>query len=134
MDQHNKSSLKIAQYLTTNPFVTQVNHPGLESHPSHALAIRQASGHSGIMSFCIKGGLEEVCKFLDNLKIIHLAASLGGVETLAASPRLMVHDMISQERRDKMGISDSLIRLAVGIESTDDLIADIEQALKATFA
>lgn len=133
MEKHHENSLKIARYLETNKFVTKVNHPGLETHPSHALSIRQATGHSGIMSFCIKGGLPEVRRFIDHLKVIKLAASLGGVETLVASPALMIHDMITQEKRDSMGITDCMIRLAVGIESANDLISDIEQALKATY-
>lgn len=134
MDQHHKNSLKIARFLETHPFVTKVNHPGLESHPYHKLAIRQATGHSGIMSFAIKGGIPEVTKFFDYLKIIILAASLGGVETLVASPTLMIHDMISKEKRDMMGITDSLIRLSVGIERAEDLIDDIDQALKKVYA
>lgn len=133
MEQHHKSSMKIAQFLDKNSFVTKVNHPGLASHPNHELAVRQASGHSGLMSFCIKGGLKEVDKFVDNLKLIQLAPSLGGVESLVAVPVLMTHYMISQEKRDKMGITDSLIRLSVGIENADDLISDIEQALKTTY-
>lgn len=133
MEQHHKSSMKIAQFLEKNSFVTKVNHPGLASHPNHELAVRQASGHSGLMSFCIKGGLKEVDKFVDNLKLIQLAPSLGGVESLVAVPVQMTHYMISQEKRDKMGITDSLIRLSVGIENADDLISDIEQALKTTY-
>lgn len=133
MKQHNKNSFKIAQYLEGSPFVTKVNHPGLESHPSHALAIRQAKGHSGIMSFSISGGLNEVRQFVNKLQIIHLATSLGGVETLVASPALMTHDMITEEKRQKMGITDNLIRLSVGIENANDLINDIRQALQAVY-
>lgn len=133
MEQHHKNSTKIAQFLEKNSYVTKVNHPGLASHPNHELAVRQASGHSGLMSFCIKGGLKEVNKFIDNLKLIQLAPSLGGVETLIAVPVLMTHYMISKEKRDKIGITDSLIRLSVGIEKAEDLISDIEQALKATY-
>lgn len=130
MEQHWKNSLKIAKYLEENPYVTKVNHPGLESHPSHKLAMKQASGHSGIMSFCIKGGIADVEEFMGNLKLIQLATSLGGVETLVASPALMTHEMISKEKREAMGITDSLIRMSVGIENADDLINDLEQALR----
>lgn len=133
MDQHNQNSLKIAQYLEGSPFVTKVNHPGLESHPSHALAIKQARGHSGIMSFSIRGGLNEVREFVNQLQIVHLATSLGGVETLVASPALMTHDMIAEEKREKMGITDNLIRLSVGIENANDLINDLRQALEAVY-
>lgn len=133
MEQHNKNSMKIAQFLEKSPFVTKVNHPGLVSHPSHKVAIKQATGHSGIMSFCVQGGLKEAQTFMSHLKLIQLAVSLGGVETLVALPALMTHDMITQEKRDRMGVTDSLIRLSVGIESADDLIRDMEQALEATY-
>lgn len=133
MEQHHKNSIKIARYLEKSPYVTQVNHPGLESHPYHELAVKQSKGHSGIMSFAIRGGIAEVEDFISQLKVILLAPSFGGVESLVASPTLMTHDMIGQEKRDKMGITDSLIRLAVGIESADDLISDIEQALQAVY-
>lgn len=133
MDQHHKNSTKVARYLETRPYVLKVNHPGLESHPSHKLALRQSTGHSGIMSFCIKGGLEEVKKFMANLKLIHVAPSLGGTETLVGSPALMSHTMISKEQREAMGITDSLVRLSVGIENADDLIDDIEQALQKVY-
>lgn len=133
MEQHHKNSMKIAHYLSAHPCVTQVNHPGLESHPGHALATQQASGHSGIMSFSLRGGIAEVKEFMGHLQLIQTAASLGGVETLVASPALMTHDMITQEKRDLMGITDSMIRLSVGIESGDDLIRDISQALSATY-
>ena len=133
MQKHYENALKIAKYLEKNPFITKVNHPMLESHPSYQLAKRQTKGHSGIMSFCIRGGKKEATKFMDHLKVIQLAPSLGGVESLVASPVLMTHYMITQEKRDQMGITDSLIRLAVGIESVDDLISDLEQALRATY-
>lgn len=133
MEQHHKNSIKIAKYLDKNPHVTKVNHPGLESHPSHELAMKQARGHSGIMSFCIRGGIDEVQKFMANLELVQLATSLGGVETLVACPALMTHEMISKEKREAMGITDSLIRMSVGIENADDLIADIEKALKKVY-
>lgn len=133
MQQHDKNALKIAKFLEKSAFVTKVNHTGLESHPNYEITQRQTSGNCGIMSFTIRGGIEEVKKFLAQLKVIQLAGSVGGVETLVASPALMTHDTISQEERDKMGISDTLIRLTVGIENADDLIRDLEQALKAVY-
>lgn len=133
MDEHHKNSLKIAKYLETNPYVLKVNHPGLESHPSHELAVRQSTGHSGIMSFCIRGGLKEVERFICGLKLIPVAPSLGGAESLVGSPALMSHVMISKAKREAMGITDSLVRLSVGIENANDLIGDIEQALQKAY-
>lgn len=133
MEQHSKNSLAIAKYLEKSEFVTKVHHPWLESDASYQLTKKQTTGHSGLMSFCLKGGLKEVTKFMESLKLIQMAASLGSVETLIVSPALMSHYMISQEKRDQMGITDSLIRLSVGVEKVEDLIGDIEQALKATY-
>lgn len=130
MKEHEKNSLKIAEYLESQPKVKKVNYPGLRSHPQHDLAKRQMSGFSGMLSFEIKGGLRESKKFLSALKIFALAESLGGVESLIEHPALMTHASVTKEHREKIGISDSLIRVSVGIENTEDLIDDLENAFK----
>ncbi|XP_059617217.1 cystathionine gamma-lyase [Phlebotomus argentipes] len=131
MEQHHKSSLKVAQHLEKSPYVVKVLHPALPSHPQHKLALRQCYGHSGIMSFYIKGGLEQSKAFFKNLKVFTLAESLGGYESLAELPAIMTHASVPAEQREKVGITDSLIRLSVGLENVEDLIEDLDQALKA---
>lgn len=133
MDQHHKSSLKIAEFLEQHEHVAKVFHPGMPSHPQHKLALKQCYGHSGIMSFEIKGGLKETDVFFANLKLFCLAASLGGPESLACHPARMTHDTVSVEQRKRMGVTDALIRISVGLESVDELIHDLDQALNTTF-
>ncbi|XP_074640949.1 cystathionine gamma-lyase-like [Tubulanus polymorphus] len=130
MKEHMKNGMEVAQALLKNPRVEKVIHPGLPSHPQHELAKRQTRGHSGMITFFLKGGLEESKKFLKSLKIFTLAESLGGYESLAELPSIMTHASVPPEQRAVLGISDNLIRLSVGIEDSDDLIADIEQALE----
>lgn len=130
MKQHEQNALGIADYLDRHARVKKVNYPGLRSHPQHALARKQASGYGGMLSFEINGGLEEAQKFLGNLKIFALAESLGGVESLIEHPALMTHASIPQEEREKIGITDSLIRMSVGIENVEDLIEDLDQAFR----
>lgn len=129
MKQHSSSALTLAKFLETHPKVTKVLHPGLPSHPQHALFKRQTSGHSGMISFYIQGGLEESKKFLNNLKIFTLAESLGGYESLAELPSIMTHASVPEEQRKILQINDSLIRLSVGLEEVEDLINDVNQAL-----
>lgn len=131
MEQHSKNSLAIGKYLESHSFVEKVLHPGLPSHPQHKIALRQTYGHSGIMSFYIKGGLEASKKFLKALKVFTLAESLGGYESLAELPSIMTHASVPIEDRQKLGITDSLVRLSVGLEDVGDLIEDIRQALEA---
>lgn len=131
MKEHMKNGLAVARFLEKHPLVTKVIHPGLPSHPQHELAKRQMRGYSGMVTFLIKGGLDESTKFLQNLKIFTLAESLGGFESLAELPSVMTHASVPPEEREKLGISDSLIRLSVGIEDEEDLIADLDFALKA---
>ncbi|CAD7091236.1 unnamed protein product [Hermetia illucens] len=131
MQQHSKNSIAVANYLEKHPFVKSVLHPGLESHPQHQIVLKQTYGHSGIMSFYIKGGLEESKKFLKALKVFILAESLGGYESLAELPSIMTHASVPADERLRLGITDSLIRLSVGLEDIEDLIQDLEQALKA---
>ncbi|KAK4875299.1 hypothetical protein RN001_011721 [Aquatica leii] len=129
MKQHSASSLTLAKYLETHPKVTKVIHPGLVSHPQHELFKQQTSGHSGMISFYIRGGLKESEKFLSNLKLFTLAESLGGYESLAELPSVMTHASVPKEDREKLGITDSLIRLSVGLEDVEDLIQDVNEAL-----
>lgn len=132
MEQHSKSSLIVAKYLESHQFVEKVLHPGLPSHPQHELALRQTYGHSGIMSFYIKGGLNESKKFLQSIKVFTLAESLGGYESLAELPSVMTHASVPEDQRKKLGIWDNLIRLSVGLEDVQDLLEDLETALQAS--
>jgi len=130
MERHCENAMRIAKYLESHPKVKKVYYPGLKSHPQYDLAKRQMSGFGGMLSFEIKGGLREARKFLGNLQIFALAESLGGVESLIEHPALMTHASVPKEEREKIGISDSLIRVSVGIEDVDDLIRDLEQGFK----
>lgn len=130
MEKHNENAIKIAEYLNSHPKVKKVNYPGLKNHPQYELAKKQMSGFGGILSFEIKGGLKEAKTFLENLKIFSLAESLGGVESLIEHPALMTHASIPKEEREKIGITDSLIRVSVGIENITDLIEDLDDAFK----
>lgn len=130
MERHFKNSIAVARYLETNPKVVKTIHPGLPSHPQHELAKKQTFGHSGIMSFVIKSAtLEKSTKFLQALKVFILAESLGGYESLAELPVIMTHASVPEEQRKILGIDEGLIRISVGLEDTQDLINDLEQAL-----
>jgi cystathionine gamma-lyase len=130
MRQSSESALAIAGWLERHPRVERVLYPGLPSHPQHALARRQmAAGGSGIVTFFLKGGLPESRRFLERVELFTLAESLGGVESLVDHPAIMTHASVPPETRAKLGISDSLVRLSIGIEDTADLVADLEQAL-----
>jgi cystathionine gamma-lyase len=130
MRQTSESSLAISQWLEKHSNVTRVLYPGLPSHPQYELAKRQMkNGSSGIVSFFVKGGLDETRRFLERLRIFTIAESLGGVESLVDHPALMTHASIPAENRKALGIDDSLVRLSVGIEDVEDLIADLSEAL-----
>ena len=129
MERHCKNALLLAQELTNHKKIDNVIYPGLDSHPQHELAKKQMNGFGGIISIEISGGLDASREFLEKTKIFSLAESLGGVESLIEHPALMTHASISEEVREKIGISDGLIRLSVGIESIEDLIDDLNQAL-----
>jgi cystathionine gamma-lyase len=129
MEAHNRNALTLARWLLAHPKVEAVLHPGLESHPQHKLAAKQARGFGGTFSFRIKGGQEEAFRFLANLKLFILAESLGGVESLIEHPWTMTHVSMPEDVRKASGITENLIRISVGIEHTDDLVADLEQAL-----
>jgi cystathionine gamma-lyase len=130
MQRHGESALKIARYLEDHPKVERVLYPGLCSHPGHELMGRQASGYGGMLTFFLKGGLDEARRFLEAVQIFTLAESLGGVESLIEHPAIMTHASIPAEKRGEIGITDNLIRVSVGIEGVEDLIADLEQALE----
>ncbi len=130
IQQQNASALKIARFLQSHPFVESVFYPGLESHEGHNIAARQMRGFGGVLSFTLKGDdFDRVRAFLPRLKLAHLAANLGAVETVAGPPATTSHVECTREERAAMGIPETLIRYSVGIEDTDDLIADLTQAL-----
>jgi len=129
MERHNSNGMQVARYLEKHPKVKKVHYPGLPSHPQHSsIAKRQMKGFGGVVSFEIDGDFKTTVKFVDNLKLCFLAASLGGAETLATQPVTCSHYFISAEDRKKAGITDQLVRLALGIEDPEDIIADLEQA------
>ena len=130
MQRHCESALAIAQWLSTHAKVEKVFYPGLVSHPQHALAKTQMNGFGGMVTVILKGDLEQSLRFLENVKIFVCAESLGGVESLAEHPAIMTHASIPAHIRKQLGISDSLVRLSVGVEDLEDLKADIEQALR----
>jgi cystathionine gamma-synthase len=131
IERQNASAMKIAHYLKAHPKVSDVFYPGLETHPGHEIAKQQMRGFGGILSFSLKGDYESVKKFLPSLKLVHLAASLGSVSTLAGPPRTTSHVELTQEQRALLGIPESLIRYSVGIENVNDLLQDLDQALAA---
>ncbi|HEX7803317.1 MAG TPA: O-succinylhomoserine (thiol)-lyase [Pseudoxanthomonas sp.] len=126
---HQENATAIATLLDEHPVVSKVYFPGLASHPGHALAARQQKGFGAMLSVELQGGEAAVRAFVDGLKYFTLAESLGGVESLIAHPATMTHAAMTAEARAKAGISDGLLRLSIGIESTDDLVADLSQAL-----
>jgi cystathionine beta-lyase/cystathionine gamma-synthase len=128
MLQHNANGLVVARHLDTHPKVQRVLYPGLASHPQHEIARRQQKGPGGMLSFDL-GSLEAARRLLNHVKLCALAESLGGVESLISLPALMTHASMPQEVRERVGITDGLVRLSVGIEDADDIIADLDQAL-----
>ncbi len=129
MQQHNANGMALATFLEQHPRVRRVYYPGLPSHPCHAVAKRQMRGFGGVVSFEIDGSLEQTSAFIDALRLPYIAPSLGGVESLVEQPALMSYYELASDERRKLGIADSLVRYAAGIEDTDDLIADADQAL-----
>jgi cystathionine gamma-lyase/cystathionine beta-lyase/cystathionine gamma-lyase/homocysteine desulfhydrase len=128
MERHNANAMVLAEYLATHPKVRQVHYPGLTSHPQHDLAKCQMRGFGGLISFQL-GSLERARALLNNVRLMALAESLGGVETLISHPATMTHASVPPERRAQIGITDDLVRVSVGIEDVDDLKEDLEQAL-----
>lgn len=131
MAEHTKNATQIAHFLDKHPKVQKVVYPGLPSHPQHEVAKRQMKGFGGMITFYLKGGLDESRVFLQSLKIFALAESLGAVESLAEHPALMTHASVPAENRRELGIDDNLVRLSVGIEEVEDLVADLSHALDA---
>ncbi|MXN91357.1 cystathionine gamma-synthase [Flavobacterium sp. Sd200] len=131
MQRHCENGAKVAAYLNNHPKVKAVYYPGLESHPQHEIAQKQMKGgFGGMVSFTFTSGYKkDAITFLENLEVFTLAESLGGVESLANHPALMTHASIPAEKRAEIGITDDMVRLSVGVEDADDLIADIEHAL-----
>ena len=129
MQRHVQSASAIAEWLEADSRVESVLYPGLKSHPQHTLASSQMTGSGGIVTFFIKGGIDNARRFLENTELFALAESLGGVESLVDHPGIMTHASVPPARRKELGISDQLIRLSVGIEDLDDLLADLDYAL-----
>lgn len=131
MEEHNRNALAIAHWLEAHPKVKSVLHPGLLSHPQYELAKRQTAGSGGTFSFRVQGGRDEAFRFLNALRLFTLAESLGGVESLIEHPRTMTHLSVPPTVLDRMGIGEDVIRISVGMEDRDDLVADLESALTA---
>ncbi|MEN6535180.1 MAG: PLP-dependent aspartate aminotransferase family protein [Bryobacteraceae bacterium] len=129
MEEHNRNSLALAHWLEKHPKIAAVLHPGLESHPQHELALRQTTGFGGTFSFRVRGSEAAAMRMLGKVKIFTLAESLGGVESLIEHPVTMTHASIPPDVREQMGITPDLIRVSVGLEDVQDLIADMDQAL-----
>ena len=130
MKAHGENALAVAKFLEGHPAVEKVIYPGLESHPDHELAMRQQGGNAGgIVSMVIKGGLDDARRVLERTELFALAESLGGVESLINHPAIMTHASLPEDKRAALGITDTLIRLSVGVEDVDDLIAELEYAL-----
>lgn len=130
MERHCQNAKRVAEFLNGHPNVDNVYWPGLEEHPNHSVAVKQMDGFGGMVSFEVKGGrAEDAISVLEKLKIFTLAESLGGVESLSGHPASMTHASIPKDVREKAGLKDSLIRLSVGIEDADDMLADLAQAL-----
>tara|TARA_Y100001970_G_scaffold288642_1_gene416543 strand:+ start:2491 stop:3651 length:1161 start_codon:yes stop_codon:yes gene_type:complete len=129
MDKHNSNAMIISEYLNNHPKINKVRYPGLKNDPNHNIAKSQMKGFGGIISIDLKTNLKGTLKFLENIEIFTLAESLGGVESLIEHPAIMTHASIDKHIREELGISDSLIRLSVGIEDVEDLISSLDRAL-----
>jgi cystathionine beta-lyase/cystathionine gamma-synthase len=128
MEAHDRNGRIVANFLAEHPKVQKVYYPGLSGHPQHDLARRQQTGFGGMVSF-ETGNLENAKAVLENVKLCTLGESLGGVETLISHPATMTHASVPVETRSKLGITDGLVRISVGIEDVEDIIADLDQAL-----
>lgn len=130
IERHNQNGLEIARHLADHPRVRRVYYPGLPDHPGHEIARRQMSGYGGVLAFELDATREETARFVEALELAYLAPSLGGVETLVSQPAMTSHRFLTPEERAAQGISDSLVRLALGIEDAADLIHDLDRALE----
>jgi cystathionine gamma-synthase len=131
VQRQNASALAIARALEADPRIERVFYPMLESHPSHAIARTQMQGGGGVVSFIVKGGRAAASRLIDAVKLPKIAASLGGVESLIEQPAIMSYSELSEEQLAAIGIDPALVRMAVGVEETADLLLDLEQALRA---
>ena len=129
MERHGSNAQKIAEMLAAHPQVEKVYYPGLQQHPDHAIAKKQMNGFGGMITFVVHGGLPKAKEILSKVKLFALAESLGGVESLIEHPAIMTHASVPVEQRIKLGISDGLLRISVGIEDINDLLSDLKQAL-----
>lgn len=132
MDRHNDNARIVSEHLAKQPKVEKINYPGLPDHPQRAIVKRQMRGSGGMLSFQLRGGFNQIKKFLKTLRVFTVAESLGGVESLIEHPASMTHASVPRERRLKLGISDNLIRVSVGIEDIEDLVQDLDRGFKAT--
>lgn len=130
MRQHAENAMTVARFLAEHPRVAKVYYPGLPTHPDHELAKRQMSGFGGMVSFQLKGSYEDMTRLVRRFKVFALAESLGGVESLACHPASMTHAAIPREIREARGLTDTLLRLSIGIEDVEDLVGDLEQVLR----
>ena len=130
VEQQNRTGQRVAEFLAAHPAVEQVWYPGLESHPGHEIAARQMSGYGGLLSFTIRGDRQATFAFIDALRIPFLSPSLGGTESLVLHPAVFAYYDCTPQQREELGMVDNLVRLALGIEDAEDLVADLDQALK----
>ncbi len=131
MERHAQNAMRLAQFLESHPKVESVNYPGLASHAQHEVAKQQMTGFGGMLSFELKGGLEAGRRLTNSLELCSLAVSLGSVDTLIEHPSSMTHAVVPKDMRERLGISDGLVRVSVGIEDVEDIVADLEQGLGA---
>jgi cystathionine beta-lyase/cystathionine gamma-synthase len=131
MRQHEENAFAVATFLQDHPEVETVNYPGLPTHPQHEVAKRQMSGFSGMVSFTLRGGAEAAYAAVQKTRLFHFAESLGGVESLITHPATMTHAAIPREQREERGVTDGLLRLSVGIEDKEDLVADLDRAISS---
>ena len=130
MDAHSRNAQALAEWLEQQPTIARVNYPGLKSHPQHELAARQQSGFSGVLSFEVKGGQKAAWRLIDNTRLLSITANLGDTKSTITHPATTTHGRVDPEVRLEAGISDGLLRIAVGLETVDDIQADLERGLK----
>jgi O-succinylhomoserine sulfhydrylase len=130
MERHSNNALAIAEYLEGHPEFVNVKYPFLKSHPQYELAKKQMTMGGGIVTIELKGGLERALNFVDNLKMLSITANLGDTRTIVTHPATTTHAKLTNEERDKVGITPGLIRISVGLENINDILEDIENAIK----
>ena len=134
MQRHGENAMRVAEFLEQHRAIEWIRYPGLKSHPQYQLARKQMGGSGGMISFGLRGGLEAGRRMMNAVKLCGLAVSLGGVESLIQHPASMTHAIMGAEARQRANISDGLVRVSVGIENADDIIADLDQAMSARMA